>query len=285
MQRPAKPFTPVRFRLQPPVNKKYMNKYVIVSGGFDPVHSGHIQLINKASKYGKVIVIINNDNFLKEKKGYFFMSCDERIKVIKNIKKVSKVFLSIDQDHTVIKSIDYLVNKKKLNIEFFANGGDRKNESDIPENEVCKKNNIKLIFDIGGEKIQSSSSIVETVFDKISLRNNDKNIIQKPWGYYKNLLNENDFLLKKLVINPKEELSLQSHKYRDEHWTVAFGEISMILDKSEKTLKIKESIMIPKGAIHKIINNTNEIAIIIEVQYGHILNENDINRIEDKYDR
>ena len=93
MQRPAKPFTPVRFRLQPPIE---MTKYVLISGGFDPIHEGHLDLINGAAKAGKVIAIVNSDDFLMKKKGYVFMSQDQRFELIKSIKNVHDAFISID---------------------------------------------------------------------------------------------------------------------------------------------------------------------------------------------
>ena len=82
MQRPAKPFTPVRFRLQPPLNKEMKKEYIVISGGFDPIHSGHINLIQDASKVANVIAIVNNNNFLINKKGFIFLDQNERIKIL-----------------------------------------------------------------------------------------------------------------------------------------------------------------------------------------------------------
>ena len=286
MQRPAKPFTPVRFRIQPPIDKLLMNKkYVIVSGGFDPIHSGHIELIKNAAEYGNVIVIVNDDKFLIDKKGYVFMSSKERIGIIKNLKNVYEVILSIDSDHTVSKTIQSIADKYGKNTLYFANGGDRKTTQDIPEEKVCSENNIELLFDIGGDKTQSSSSLVEDVHDQMLNKKGNFQIVTKPWGYFKSFINENSYLLKKIVINPNEELSLQSHKHREEHWVVVSGSIEAELNGEVKLLKVKDFISIPRSSNHRIINKSKSKAVIIEIQFGNILHEKDIKRFEDKYDR
>ena len=79
--------------------------HVVVSGGFDPIHLGHLNLINEASKIGKVIVIVNSDEFLIEKKGFYLIPSIERAEIIKNLKNVESVFLSIDKDDSVSESI------------------------------------------------------------------------------------------------------------------------------------------------------------------------------------
>ena len=281
MQRPAKPFTPVRFRPQPPYNMK--QKYILVSGGFDPIHSGHINLINEASKIAKVIVILNSDSFLIKKKGYIFMNAVERKKVISSIKGVDDVFLSIDQDYTVIKSIDYLA--KRNNISFFANGGDRKNIKDIPESEVCDKNNIKLLFDVGGEKSQSSSSLTSNFYDNMLMKDGNPDLVKKPWGFYKNIINTGGYILKKLYINANEELSEQLHNFRDEHWVIVSGQVEVLINAEIYVKEANDYIFIPKKTIHKVKNVGNEPAIILEVQTGVILSEEDIIRFKDKYNR
>lgn len=133
---------------------------VIVSGYFNPIHKGHIEYFNLA-KFGadKLFVIVNND-FQRELKGSkLFMLQEERMLIVKNIKSVDKVFLSIDKDKTVKKTIEKISNEfSKEYLLHFANGGDQNNSS-IPELEVCKKLGIKLIDGLG-EKIQSSSWIL-----------------------------------------------------------------------------------------------------------------------------
>ena len=286
MQRPAKPFTPVRFRLQPPIKmKNYKKNIVLVSGGFDPLHKGHIDLINEAANFGEVLVIINNEQFLIEKKGFSFFSIDERTEIVKNLNNVFEVFISIDKDHTVSKSIEYLVKTKKYNIKYFANGGDRKNKNDIPEFEICNKFNIETLFDIGGNKVQSSSLITQKFYEKMLIINDDKKINKKPWGHYINLLKEGNYLLKKIVVMPGEELSEQLHKFREEHWIVVEGQVEVTHNEKVSKKTTGDYIHIKKESIHRVKNSKDLPAIIIEIQMGNILSESDIIRKKDKYKR
>ena len=127
-------------------------KKISISGYFDPIHVGHIEYINNAKKLGDwLVVIVNNNNQCALKKGKYFMDEKDRVLIVKNIKAVDEVFLSIDEDKTVCKSL------KKVNPDVFANGGDRKNY-EIPESKVCKENNIQIIDGLG-DKIRSSSDL------------------------------------------------------------------------------------------------------------------------------
>ncbi len=258
------------------------DNHVIVSGGFDPIHLGHLNLINEASKLGKVIVIVNSDEFLLKKKGFYLIPSNERVEIIKNLKNVASVFLSIDKDASVSESIKTLAADKSFNIKFFANGGDRKNESDIPEKKICEENDIKLIFDVGGGKTQSSSSLFK---DAIDIFNFYKNYTKKPWGSYLNLLKESNFLVKKILVDVNEEISYQSHKYRDEHWILVDGSLEVINGSSTRILKSNDYDFIKRGAKHKIKNIGSSTAVMIEIQFGDKIDENDINRYDDKYGR
>jgi len=128
-------------------------KIVVASGYFDPLHVGHVEYLEKAKKLGdKLIVIVNNDIQCNLKKGFSFMNQDERLKIIQALRCVDEVFLSIDKDRTVCKSLEF------LKPQIFAKGGDR-TADEIPEAEICKKNNIKIIDGLG-EKIQASSNLI-----------------------------------------------------------------------------------------------------------------------------
>ena len=131
-------------------------KVVAISGGFDPVHIGHLRLIQGAASHGRVIVILNTDKWLLDKKGYYFMTLEERIELLKSIKKVGKVIVAKDDDGTVAQSL------RDLKPDYFANGG-AIDESSLCEQELlaCKEENIELIYGVGGTKIQSSSRLVE----------------------------------------------------------------------------------------------------------------------------
>ena len=146
------------------MKKKKAKKPIVVavSGGFDPIHIGHIIMFNQAKKLGdKLVVILNSDRFLKNKKGYVFMKFKERKAIIENIKSVDKVIPCIDKDQTVCKTLE------ELKPDIFANGGDR-TKSNIPEVEVCKKLGIEMVFNVGGGKIQSSSRLINKVKNKKS---------------------------------------------------------------------------------------------------------------------
>lgn len=135
-----------------------MRKKVVVSGGFDPLHIGHIRYFKAAKKLGRLIVILNSDRFLKNKKGFVFMPFKERKEIIESIKYVDKVVLCIDRDQSVSKTLE------KLKPDIFAKGGDRK-ITNIPESEIetCKRLKIKMIFLVGGKKIQSSTRLCQNL--------------------------------------------------------------------------------------------------------------------------
>ena len=132
---------------------------VMVSGGFDPVHAGHIRMIRHAAQYGGVIVIANSDDWLFRKKGFVFMEYERRIEILNAIKGVVLVDSVDDSDGTVCEAI------RRLKPTYFANGGDR-GKSNTPEQAVCEELGVKLLWGIGGEeKLDSSSELAKKVRD------------------------------------------------------------------------------------------------------------------------
>ena len=143
-----------------------MDEIVLVSGGFDPIHSGHIKLIEDASKYGKVVVLLNSDKWLQKKKGMEFMPFEERLIIMMALKNVIDVLSCGEFDETCLDGIKKAIKKYKNYKIKFANGGDRNNQS-TPEIIFCNKNNIELLWSIGGEnKLNSSSWILKKWIDK-----------------------------------------------------------------------------------------------------------------------
>ena len=132
-------------------------KIVCVSGGFDPIHIGHVRMIQDAARFGKVIVIANSDEWLMRKKGYVFMSYNERQEILYAIKGVVDVVEARDEDNTVCETL------KHLNPHIFANGGDR-GDRNTPEMAVCKELGIQMVWGMGGnDKPQSSSWLIDAV--------------------------------------------------------------------------------------------------------------------------
>ena len=128
-------------------------KVVAVSGGFDPVHVGHVQMIEEAAEHGDVMVIINSDEWLLRKKGYVFMPWKEREYIMSQFKGVTKVVSVDDSDDSVCEAI------RTYRPDCFANGGDRR-KTNTPEMDLCEELDIALMWNVGGGKIQSSSDLV-----------------------------------------------------------------------------------------------------------------------------
>ena len=141
---------------------------VMVSGGFDPVHVGHIRLILDAAKFGDVIVVANSDQWLYRKKGFVFMTFDQRKEILDSIKGVVLVDSVNDTDGTVCETI------RRIEPDFFANGGDRK-KTNTPEVDVCNELGIELLWGVGGSsKSESSSDLVERVRVRTEIRHSER---------------------------------------------------------------------------------------------------------------
>ncbi|MHA2108854.1 MAG: adenylyltransferase/cytidyltransferase family protein [Candidatus Hodarchaeales archaeon] len=140
------------------VKSRNYNNIVMTSGGFDPIHIGHLKCIQESAKIAGdnvFVVIVNGDSFLKEKKGYSFMTIDERVEIISAIKGVDYVVVHEKPgDMTVCEPIEVL--KPML----FTKGGDRNSFENVPESKVCMDVGCRVVFDVGGDKIQSSSELV-----------------------------------------------------------------------------------------------------------------------------
>ncbi len=244
---------------------------IIVSGGFDPIHVGHLDMLKEASKYAdKLIVILNNSQFLIRKKGFEFMPEKERKQIIQSIKYVDEVVTSIDRDDSVNETIKEISKKNK--ILYFANGGDRRSPSDIRESKTCKDLNIEMIFGVGGGKIQSSSKLVNPIF-------------LKPWGSYKELSISHSYKLKEITILPGESISLQKHFQREEYWILIEGTLEIQVGDVVSNYQQGNFLHIPKRSLHRALNRSKKISKFIELQVGKVLSEDDIERFKDKYGR
>lgn len=141
---------------------------VAVSGGFDPIHVGHLSYFNEAKKLGdRLVVILNNDNWLRAKKGYAFMPETERQIILENIEAVDLVIVTHHKPNDTDKSV--CTELRNLRPDIFANGGDRFADN-VPEKALCEELGIKMVFNVGGEKIQSSSELVKKAMRELDGR-------------------------------------------------------------------------------------------------------------------
>lgn len=249
----------------------YNDVIVIVSGGFDPLHEGHLSLFNEARKLGSdLVVILNSTEWLIKKKGKAFMSWDTRAEIIKNLKPVTLVVPVDDEDGTVIKGLEHLRTRFSNNKLIFANGGDR-NKNTTPEVDFCEKHNIQLAWDVCKvDKINSSSKL---------LKQHKEDITYRPWGHFKTLESNKNYKIKELHINPHSSISLQYHNYRAEHWVIVDGTAEILLNGLKFTLTAGSGIYVPEKAEHKISNIATKPLVIVETQIGSYIGEDDIIRL------
>lgn len=248
---------------------------IVLSGGFDPVHDGHISMFREAAqKYDHVIVGLNSDDWLTRKKGRAFMPYDVRKSVLQSIKWIDEVVGFNDDYDNACDVLEYAISAH-TNVTF-GNGGDRA-EGNFPELEFCKQNDIAVDDTLGGAtKINSSSDILAQWTWQLTKRD---------WGLWKVLADYKTVKVKELVVNPKSELSWQSHEHRNEIWFVRQGTATIYYSSDNEgkevfvtTKRANQSFDIPVQKWHQLVNETEELLSIIEIQYGFECVESDILR-------
>lgn len=258
-------------------------KIVMVSGGFDPIHSGHIAYFEAARELGDILVVgVNSDAWLERKKGRSFMPQSERSAIVENLQMVDNVVCmtdDMDADGSAKQFILSVLNtyQKEPDIEFvFANGGDRTSDN-IPEMDIRDKR-LTFAFGVGGEDKKNSSSWI--------LREWKHTVEKRVWGEFIDLFQDNAVRVKELVIQPGCGISYQRHFKRSEIWFVSKGVINVkhaLQDPDNykvHTLKADDQIHIKERQWHQAYNPFDEPAHIIEIQYGSQTSEDDIERLE-----
>lgn len=215
------------------------NPLILVSGGFDPLHIGHLKYLQEAAAFGDVIVALNSDAWLLRKKGFVFHGFEDRKAILKALSCVAAVYAVDDSDNTVKEAI------LKLKPYAFAKGGDRTSVN-TPEVDLCNELGVHLIWNVGGEKIDSSSELVK-----------------KLWGSYEVLAEGPGYKVKRLTLLPGKSTSLQSHSERCEHWIFP---------------KTNQYRFVTRDARHQ-LSGGDEGLTVIEVQTGDC-REEDIIRYE-----
>ena len=256
-------------------------RVVLVTGGFDPLHSGHLAYFREAKLLGDTLVVgINSDSWLKRKKGRSFYSWYERLQLIKNLNMVDYIVEFNDDENNSINAIKQVTRIFPGAKIIFANGGDRTAEN-IPEmgllDDELYKDNLEFVFSVGGEnKMNSSSWILEEWKAPKTSR---------AWGYYRVLHEQGkEIKVKELTVGAKTCLSMQKHKDRAEHWFVAEGTATVYTLNVGTDMDLVgnynkfESLHINKEQWHKLCNETDKPLRVIEIQYGENCIEEDIER-------
>jgi len=248
-------------------------KIVLCTGGFDPIHSGHIAYLKAAKTLGDMLIVgINSDEWLARKKGRAFMPWNERLCILNNISVVDEVYTFDDDDG----SANHFIQQVRAHYPdaeiIFANGGDR-DATNIPELLVP---DVMYKFGVGGEnKANSSSKLLE---------NWRTDRVDRSWGYYSVLHQTPGTKTKFLSINPGASLSMQRHKNRAEQWHVVSGTaiLNSMMPKGYSLPSLKlathSNYTVPVNEWHQLTNPFDEPCEIIEIQYGTECTEEDIER-------
>ena len=252
-------------------------KISVVSGGFDPIHSGHISYLKDAKSYGEILIVaLNSDNWLINKKGQNFLTFKERRIILESLEFVDEVIDFVDDEMgSCINALKDLKNRYPSDEIIFCNGGDRTDEN-IPEMEI---EGISFQFRVGGDdKLNSSSMILK----------NWKYLKEKrSWGTFYELFQDKNIKLKELIVEPKRGMSFQRHFHRNELWFVSEG--SCEVNHSKSLEDETQTIVLNKNDFYHIdvedwhqITNPNDVECkIIEIQYGEKTEEEDIERLFD----
>ena len=254
-------------------------KIVLATGGFDPLHSGHIEYFKSAKELGDYLIVgVNSDNWLTRKKGRPFMPVQERAEIIRALNMVDSVVAfadDYDADNTCKKFIEDTCWNYEEDEVIFANGGDRTSKN-IPEMSITAEN-LSFEFGIGGTNKENSSS---WILDEWKTQKTERE-----WGYWRVLDHkpEKGYKVKELVIMPGESLSDQKHFKRSEEWKILEGMVKMETewDGIKDTVHLTQKSLtynIGKEVWHKASNPGTEPAHILEIQWGEECVEEDIER-------
>jgi len=242
-------------------------KITVVSGGFDPLHSGHIKLIKEARLLGDMLIVgINSDEWLARKKGRAFMPWQERLCVLNNLSSVDEVYTFDDDDGTACHLLQQVRAHYPDADIIFANGGDR-TQDNIPEMTV---NGVEFVFGIGGKDKANSSSWI--------LQEWKAPKTERPWGYYRVLHQVPGTKVKELTVMPGQTLSMQRHSSRAEYWHVSEGRCVVEGETNQTSLETHDSYQIPTNEWHRLYNPFDQPCRIVEIQYGPNCVEEDIER-------
>lgn len=249
-----------------------MKTVVIVTGGFDPIHSGHVKYLNHASHLGDTLIVgLNSDEWLSRKKGKPFMTWLERMTILDNLHMTDNVIAFDDSDNTAIHAIQQVKEQYPDCKIIFANGGDR-NKDNIPE---MVFDDVEFVFGVGGDDKANSSSEL--------LAKWPGEVIERPWGWYRVIDKGTGYKVKELEILPGKKLSMQRHSHRAERWNVVQGDCVILTEYMGRIESRPLSAhcipyTVEKMVWHQACNNTNKPCKIIEVQIGDICEESDIER-------
>lgn len=252
-----------------------MKTLVLITGGFDPLHSGHIAYIQAAKQLGDILVVgVNSDTWLTRKKGAPFMPFSERLNIVNHIKGVDFVLEFNDDDGSANSAIKLARQTWPNHKIIFANGGDR-TDSNIPEMN-CDVDNIEFVFGVGGANKMNSSSWI--------LQEWKAPKTERQWGYYRVLHDVPGMKVKELTVEPGKSLSMQRHKLRSEYWIVSEGQAvvnratPLDFELSPAILAKHDQLHVTKQEWHQLTNPHDYPLKIVEIQYGEQCIEEDIER-------
>lgn len=252
-----------------------MKTTILVTGGFDPIHSGHIAYFQAARDLGdRLVVGLNSDNWLTRKKGRAFMPLTERRTIVGNLRMVDEIVTYDDTDGSSRAAIREVRRRYPRDRIIFANGGDR-TARNIPEMDV-DVDNLQFRFGVGGENKANSSSWILEDWKSPQTR--------RPWGYYRVLHEVPGVKVKELTVEPGGALSMQRHRDRAEFWLVSSGRATVNTINHSTDLEPRgiyerhQHLHIDTNEWHQLVNNESSPLKIVEIQYGDRCEEEDIER-------